>query len=103
MTNVCHFPDPVGAGTCGKRGKANQHVTLYANDLVYHGFLCAKHRQVLTDVAPEFGLAPVGSRTKDAKRRTAYIGKSGTAFTAAQARAWLIKRGELASHGPGRL
>ena len=78
-------------------------MTLYANDLVYHGFLCASHRNALTDAIPEFGLAPVGSRSKDAKRRTAYIGKSGKAFTAAQARAWLVKRGELEGIGPGRL
>lgn len=102
MTSACHFPDPIGVGTCGKRGQT-QHVSLYADDLVYHGTLCETHRKVLADVAPEFGLVPVGSRTKDAKRRAVYVGKSGTAFTAAQARTWLVLQGELEGHGPGRL
>ena len=104
MTTACHFPNgPTEVGTCGKRGKSNEHVTLYANGLVYHGFLCTSHRNLLTDAIPEFGLIPVGGRTKDAKRRTAYVGESGRPFTAAMAREWLIKRGDLAGHGAGRL
>jgi hypothetical protein len=104
MTTPCHFPDPVGVGTCGRRGKTNEHVTLFLNGLVYHAYLCPSHRKVLTEMAPEYGLAPVGGRTKDAKRRTAYVGKSGQAFTTTQARAWLIKNGdENVRPGPGRL
>ena len=73
------------------------------NGLIYHGFLCATHRKVLTDMAPEYGLVPVGGRTKDSKRRAAYVAKSGKAFTAAQARAWLITRDDEVRPGAGRL
>jgi hypothetical protein len=102
MTNPCHFPDPTGISTCGRRGKTNEHVTLYMNGLVYHAYLCTAHRKTVTEMAPELGFAPVGGRTKDAKRRTAYLGKSGKPFTASQARAWLVRRGENVQ-GPGRL
>lgn len=102
MTTACQFPDPIEIKTCGRKSKSNEHVTLYADGLVYHGFLCTSHRTLLTDAIPEFGLVPVGSRTKDAKRRAAYVASSGKRFTAAMAREWLIERGE-ASEGPGRL
>lgn len=102
-TNACQFPTGIGFAIHGVRRKTNEHITLYANNLVYHAFLCTEHRALLTETVPEFGLVPVGGRTKDAKRRTMYVSKSGVPFTAAQARAWLIRRGDLDERRFGRL
>lgn len=83
---------------CGKRAGVH-HEAVYDHQRLTGDF-CAQHDKLLAEALKPLGfvrdtLDPVAKAKTDWKERAAHIAASGTRFSAAEARAWLIEQGVL--------
>lgn len=84
---------------CGKKAKA---IELIVDGIVHRADLCAEHRNEMFTMLQAMNLRPIGSIV-NGKRVDVRIAKSGTPFTSADARVWLIEQGVLTGATSGRV
>lgn len=102
MARTCDWllEPPVTTSRCGKRA-AIHHEAVYDSERL-EGDFCAEHDVALAKVLKGVGfqvglLDPVAKTKVDWKERASHVAASGTRFSSAEARIWLLEKGAISS------
>lgn len=102
VVQVCDIPKSGrNGGTCGN--EATHKVDVKLDKANYAADVCEDHLTNVEKAFASIGIVLRSAKTADSKVRKASKTSSGKAFTAADARPWLVEQGLLAEGSAGRI
>lgn len=101
VVQVCDVPSGTKGAQCGKDAANKVDVKIGRSN--YAADVCDDDMPKVEKALASIGITLKSASTADSKTRKAQKTKSGKAFTAADARPWLVEQGLLAEGASGRI